>query len=114
MRRLLPLILLCLLPLQISWAAVTDYCGHEQDKAAQHFGHHDDEHHASSGASDDGKQPGQSLGHDHCHLSGFIGVLSSFTAPAPEYACPKPHDREGSYCSLATYPPERPQWSAPA
>ena len=114
MRRLLLLCLLCLLPLQISWAAVANYCGHEQDKAAQHFGHHADEHKASSGASDDGKQSGQAFGHDHSHLSGFIGVLGSCTATAPEYAHPKPHDREDSYRSLATYPPERPQWSAPA
>ncbi len=114
MRRLLLLILLCLLPLQITWAVVADYCGHEQDKAAQHFGHHDDEHSVSSGASDDGKQPGQSLGHDHCHLSGFLGVLSRFAPTAYESAHPKPHDGDGAYPSLAAYPPERPQWSVPA
>lgn len=112
MRRLLVLIMLCLLPLQISWAAVADYCGHEQDKTAQHFGHHADEHNAAPDTPDDGTQPGKSgLGHDHCHLSGFLGVLSAFHLPASEFSQPSPHCDNCSPPSLAPDKPERPKWS---
>lgn len=114
MRRLFILFLLCLLPLQISWAAVGDYCGHEQDNAAQHFGHHDDAHEPSPSPSDDGKQDAQSFGHGHCHLSGFLGVLSTFADTAHECVHPRPHEGEGTYQSRPTCPPERPQWTRPA
>jgi hypothetical protein len=46
MRRLFATILLLLLPLQWSAAAVMSYCQHEADPSAQqHIGHHDHEHH---------------------------------------------------------------------
>ena len=48
MKRLLLIFLLVVLPFQMSWAAVTGYCQHEEGKAAQHFGHHEHKHHASS------------------------------------------------------------------
>ncbi len=115
MRRFLLLFLLCLLPLQMSWAAVADYCGHEQDKTAQHFGHHDDEHMGSANSADDGTQPGKSsLGHDHCHLSGFLGVLSAFDIAVSNLSQP-PLTHDGrSYLSLAPDKPERPKWFVPA
>ncbi len=114
MRRLFLLLLLCLLPLQISWGAVADYCGHESGKASQHFGHHADEHKASFGANDDGKQGNSSPGDDHCHLSGFLGILGAFAPVTHEYAQPTPRESDGTYPSVAAYPPERPQWSVPA
>jgi hypothetical protein len=46
MRRLLSILLLVLLPLQFSWAAVAPYCGHEAAPEVQHVGHHAHEHHA--------------------------------------------------------------------
>ena len=114
MQRFLVLILLCLLPLQISWAAVANYCEHEQDKAAQHFGHHDDEHKAFSAKSDPDKQPGKfDLGQDHCHMSVFIGLLNdaAFHAPAPP-AQPALRCDEAACSSLALDRPERPKWRA--
>ena len=45
MRRFLATLLLLLLPLQWSAAAVTSYCLHEADASAQqHVGHHEHEH----------------------------------------------------------------------
>ena len=86
MRRLLILFLLCLLPVQISWAAIADYCAHEQTGEAQHFAHHVDEHApplAALDGLDSGDDPVKSnLGHDHCHLAGFIGLLGETTLTA--------------------------------
>lgn len=115
MRRFLVLLMLCLLPLQISWAAVAEYCGHEQGKAAHHFGHHDEEHKVSPDNPNGGKQPGQSgMGHDHCHLSGFQGILSTFTLTACNFSQPSLHCDDGPYSHLAPDRPERPKWFVPA
>lgn len=92
MRRWLVLILLALLPLQFSWAAVAGYCQHETTPSeAAHFGHHEHHHHAGGGttgttpdtdvhADDAEKSP---LGIDSdcafCHL----GALQAFTSPVP-------------------------------
>jgi hypothetical protein len=53
MRRWLSILLLALLPLQLSWAAVSVYCQHETGAAAQHFGHHEHKHHADEPSQDD-------------------------------------------------------------
>jgi hypothetical protein len=48
MKRLLLILLLIALPFQMTWASAARYCLHEQGKAAQHFGHHEHQHHASA------------------------------------------------------------------
>lgn len=70
MKRLLLIFLLTVLPLQMSWAAVTSYCQHENGKTAQHFGHHEHKHQASG----ESKQGKSKLGVNdadcgYCHLS---------------------------------------------
>ena len=112
MRRLVVLILLCLLPLQVSWAAVADHCGHEPGKATQHFGHHDDEHKAFSGEFDLDKQPGKyDVGHDHCHMSGFLGLLNQVVADTSfTPLLPSLRSDEGIHPSPALVRPERPKW----
>lgn len=50
MRRLAAIFILCLLPLQWSYAAIAEYCQHEETVAAQnHVGHHAHEHVDKSG-----------------------------------------------------------------
>ena len=44
MRKLVAILLLSLLSLQTSWAAVAGYCQHEQGASARHLGHHDHQH----------------------------------------------------------------------
>ena len=44
MRRWLSILMLTLLPLQFSWAAVAAYCGHETGQHAEHLGHHEHQH----------------------------------------------------------------------
>ena len=52
MRRWCAIFLLCLLPLQFSWAAVAAYCGHEVAPQSQHFGHHAHVHEHADAARD--------------------------------------------------------------
>ncbi len=114
MRRWLALVLLCLLPLQVSWAAVADYCAHEHGQATPHLGHHDEEHEAWPGQSDDPTQPGSSpLAHDHhSHLASFVGLLgdaglavdTSWGGSLQSYDRPPP-------ASIPPDQPERPKWS---
>jgi hypothetical protein len=58
MRRWLVLLMLAVLPLQLSWAAVAGYCQHEEGPAqGAHFGHHAHEHeHPPASASLDDEQ----------------------------------------------------------
>ena len=75
-RRLLAIVLLALLPLQFSWAAVAPYCGHEMDSVG-HFGHHEHHHRAdaapATGDVTDGAASGEQTPGDvdadcgHCH-----------------------------------------------
>ncbi|QDF96996.1 hypothetical protein CJ010_10885 [Azoarcus sp. DD4] len=116
MRRWLALVLLCLLPLEVSWAVAAEYCTHEHGHGMQHFGHHDDHHRTSADRTDDPVQPDRaSLGHHHCHLTAFVGLLGT----------PSQSDRAGwpsawsidefpRPISVPLAPPERPKWSVPA
>jgi hypothetical protein len=122
-RRYLILVLVFLLPLQVSWAAVENYCSHEKTTAAHHLGHHQDEHHEHQHSStspdntDDDKQPtdNSSFGHDHNHLSGFIALLLTETAISDRI--PSSQLLLDDIPVLPSRPPgrlERPNWSAPA
>ncbi|WAC71512.1 hypothetical protein OU995_18235 [Roseateles sp. SL47] len=110
MRRWITLLLLVFLPLQLSWAAVGNYCQHETDaRAARHFGHHQHVHADDAGQAVAGKSMVDSDCHA-CHASvpplraqslalTPILSLSSLTAdvsPAPS--------------SAPTRTPDRPQW----
>ncbi|MDT7838492.1 hypothetical protein [Aquabacterium sp. OR-4] len=44
MRRWFAILLLALLPLQFSWAAVAAYCSHEATPQGPHIGHHEHHH----------------------------------------------------------------------
>jgi hypothetical protein len=54
MRRLIAILLMIVLPLQLSWAVAATYCQDEQDPGAQHFGHHV---HSHQDRADTGKHP---------------------------------------------------------
>jgi hypothetical protein len=69
-KKLIFILLLTLLPLQFSWAAVSMYCQHEQGKATQHIGHHLHKHEAAAGAQDNQDSPSK-VHNDcgYCHLA---------------------------------------------
>ena len=115
MRRFLVLFMLCLLPVQISWATVADYCGHGQDQAVQHFGHHDDKHHQALPGIADDSAPGQdNSGHDHCHLSSVLGVLSVYTLSICKPVQSSLRCSHQLFPSPAADQPDRPNWRVPA
>ncbi len=124
MRSFLLTLLIALLPLQFSWAAVASYCGHETQAGVEHFGPHTHQHHAEAGGNgqaesasgattDEGKvkAPGAvELDCGHCH--GYCCVISTLPCSLPE-ALPSAAslgllDQAGS--EHAPSRPERPQW----
>ena len=116
MRRWLAILMLTLLPLQFSWAAVAAYCGHENGQRAQHLGHHEHQHADQAKVSKDSTPADQSApsGFDfdcgHCH-----GTCAGMPAPAdglaPNAQVSHPVTSiEGTLRTLAQSPPERPQW----
>ena len=121
MRKLVAIFLLVLIPLQSSWAVAAEYCTHhEENAAAQHFGHHADEHanSASDTGIDDGVQsssdmtPGQPHS-DNCHHYSVAGLLNA----TPQDFCDTPDvplcwDRHASDPSTSASRIERPNWAS--
>jgi hypothetical protein len=119
MRRFLAVILLAMLPLQFSWAAVATYCAHES-RGDGHFGHHEHRHHADAG-SDAGldaeadaagdKAPGAlDLDCGQCH--GQCSVMPTLSATVPGALATEPSRAFTDKAGGAPVPtrPERPQW----
>jgi hypothetical protein len=114
-RRLLFIVLLALLPLQFSWAAVGAYCGHAGEAPAGHpgsFCQHEHPQHGDNVAVPDGDEApaGAELDCGHCH--GHCSVMPMSCAglpPAVSVVVP------GALLEKAGAPhapsrPERPQW----
>ena len=121
MRRWFAILLLVLLPLQFSWAAVASYCGHERDAQAQHLGHHAHEHHADAvadpGADGSAGQSGKALGSNDLDCGQCHGCCAGIALPAGGLprVLPASHPvapAEAIARTLAPSPPERPQWAA--
>lgn len=119
MRRWLAILLLVLLPTQMSWAAVADYCRHEQGAGANHVGHHDHAAHGHGAVApepvdlpdlDAGGLSSGELDCDHCHGQ-CAGVLASIEAPKLDRATGAsiPEVRHPRAAHAADQP-ERPQW----
>lgn len=116
MRRWLRILLLVIVPLQISWAAASAYCTHhEGGDAARHFGHHADQHPDSDADPRDNADPDSQkavgLHHGHHHLGGTLGIASSVELPA--HAALGTHFAPAVFSRLASAPRariERPKW----
>jgi len=114
MRRWPIILLLALLPLQLSWAAVSVYCQHESGAAAQHFGHHEHQHHADETPKDDsGPKTLGAVDADCpvCH-AGCATVLHASQVMPVLYSAADMH--VGEQALLASPPPtlpERPNWA---
>ena len=121
MRRFIAIVLLAMLPLQFSWAAVASYCERET-QGAGHFGHHEHEHlhHADAGptaeqvddadAQGDQAPTGMDLDCGHCH--GQCGVMLTFSAKVPGTPSTARPSACANHVGSAHAPtrPERPQW----
>jgi hypothetical protein len=122
MRRWLAVLLLVLLPVQFSWAAVAGFCAHSASAPA-HGGHHDHavHGHADSAASQSAvgdetastagapSTPGTDCGHCHGHVTALAGVA------APHVTLPLRHAPPTLGAAHVAEPtptqPERPQWA---
>lgn len=119
MRRWFTILLLLCTPLQFSLAAVSAYCGHEADSAAQHGKHHEHKHeHMAEAAHYDGNAP-EAIGHIEadsagCHSIGTTAIFESMHLP-PVIASPC-MIRIGYAMRVLPppppSPPERPKWTA--
>lgn len=116
MRRWVSIFLLVFLPLQFTWSVAAAYCQHEAGRAAQHFGHHDHQHHVDEDGSTDAKALNGGIDGDCavCHAS-CVAVLTGFAQPPivlPVF--------EGNLWWPVALPsppsavPERPNWTASA
>lgn len=73
MRRVLVVLLMAILPLQMSWAEAATYCQHEDIPAVAHFGHHVHKHVVKEPSSKSGKTVSKlSVDNDcaTCHMLG--------------------------------------------
>ena len=113
MRRWLLVFLLVLLPLQLTWAAVSTYCQHESKSSIRHIGHHIHKHAGSLSGGDgvDSSEVG-SLENDCgvCHANCSVAFHSPSQTlrlnAEPVRIVVKATLYLASYQDL----PERPQW----
>jgi hypothetical protein len=119
MRRWLAVLLMVLLPLQLSWAVAASYCSHETGAAADHFGHHDHAGHSHVSQDADPDHPADAdgtsselsdidCGHCHGYCAGVLEVLCDFVARAD--ASPPPAWVAAPGAEHVPAQPERPQW----
>ena len=110
LRRSLLLLLLLLLPLQFSWAVVSNYCQHESDGSAAHFGHHPHQHQDEDGAPAASKLAGGDPDCGSCH-GGFCS-LPCMAATGPDALTAATHYPPYSLLPGCSWQqrPERPNW----
>jgi hypothetical protein len=111
MKKFFLILLLLVLPLQMSWAAASAYCQHEQDSSARHLGHHGHEHKAKSEQTPAKKDAGQP--HSDCNFCHGIGqasipATSGLVALAPGSLAVAPCPF--FYASHIPDGPKRPDW----
>lgn len=109
MRRVLASLLLALLPLQFSWAAVASYCAFESVADAQHLEHA----HAVVDVPSDGDESEPAVEScDHCYCSWAGALLSGKLAHGSLPATRPDAGPDPSIAAPALTPPERPQWAS--
>jgi hypothetical protein len=115
MRRWIALLLLVLLPLQVSWAAVANYCGHEAG-AAGHIGHNEHAAQNHGGKAGDPSDKGMTDGASsfdcgHCH--GYCVVMIDAVSPLEPQMLGSAPPGPGDHTLAEHLPaqPERPKWA---
>ena len=118
MKKFFLLLLLFVLPLQMSWAAASAYCLHEEGKAAQHLGHHSHQHKASAGdepQADAGKDlKTKTKAHSDCNVCHGIGhawLPPGTSMPVFDTASLATDTSSFLYVSHIPDGPKRPDWS---
>jgi hypothetical protein len=114
MKKFLAIFLLVLLPLQVSWAAMSSYCGHETRVNATHPGHHTHDH-ASVDHQESSKNSPQSAGMDHdcatCHIFCAAALVNDLNTTTAAVSDDHPlHPQVVIVSQLSRERPERPNW----
>lgn len=113
-RRWICVLLLLIVPLQVSWGAVSGYCKHESGTAAKHFGHHVHQHDASKSPDTATGDSGTANSIDPdcagCHFNYSLVIPSIVNTAAIAFAGIAPPEHAARATSRADPPPERPQW----
>ena len=118
MKRLLMILMMVVLPFQLSWAAAAAYCQHENSPVSSHFGHHVHKHAINAADAKTDKSPSKLTSDDDCtvcHLGGAGIASMAFLSLAIEATNT---DQEFTVNHLQPPPrpkrPERPQWASAA
>jgi hypothetical protein len=103
-----------MLPFQVTWAAVSAYCAHENGDSSQHFGHHFHEHRTSASDLPGGDPSRANSGPDNdcgfCHLNLKL-VHSGLSLPQIDVDLQLGRcSRRDLYSSFVPQGPERPKW----
>lgn len=114
MRRLVLIMLLCLFPLQVSWATVAHYWEHAGLYRVTSEAAHSAEAGKPAVAKDADSHQRTFPTHDHCHVAGFLAVPSGFTPMTVRSLRMSLPEMDSHYRSQPIRPPERPQWTASA
>jgi hypothetical protein len=114
MRRWFLIFLVVFLPVQLSWAAVANYCEHESEATTQHVGHHEHQHQADDQSADsDGTKASSSFDADcgACHAGCCTAMLQAITLLT---ICLSSDAHGAPALQLSSHPaalPERPNWA---
>lgn len=115
LRRFVLLLMIMVLPFQISWAMAGAYCEHESGNAAQHFGHHDHVHTAPTDSDSSDTKNKLKLDLDcsfHSHAA-FQGVTTDGVSMNPVMNGAVLNSTASFLNSHTIFDrPERPNWSA--
>lgn len=99
--------------MQFSWEAVSAYCEHERETAADHVGHHAHQHQGDVNKSDttDQSKPG---GFDAdcgvCHASCLVALTDAMLSSPVVKATPSFSSLHVHYLASFNAKPERPKW----
>jgi hypothetical protein len=116
-RKLFFIVLLAILPIQFSWAAVAAYCRHESGEATRHLGHHEHQHRAAKDGDSTDRKASSSLLADQdcgaCQLGAAQPIPPSVIGTPAADSEPPRFTWSISYDSCIPAGPERPDRSAP-
>lgn len=115
MKRLLIILLLAILPLQATWAAVATCCQHEKEVAFRHVGHHEHQHehgHEQVHSQEQQKDSSVKVHTDclTCHGLAAAMIMPTVDATRVEASSLVSASPDSRLKSIPSSRPEKPQW----
>ncbi len=116
MMRRMAVFLICLMPLQFSWAAISAYCEHETQSAAHHVGHHEHQHETNQSTGDvEFGSESKSVSFDPdcgvCHAGCLVAPCNAIASLGPRESEIAFEHPPSFHLPLFSSKPERPKWS---